>query len=131
MYFLHYAMIWADKLKVLFTDHHFHLSDRLHDDEFLTRLAELGDVFSRLNNQSRITGTLRNYIQCAGGWITLAKEKYSLNVWTKFERNTICVCMEHFWDLLFQLMKHGTNTLHVAFIFLFSIVAISHTQNNE
>ena len=29
--------------------------------------------------------------------------------------------MEHFWDLLFQLMKHGTNTLHVAFIFLFHI----------
>ena len=29
--------------------------------------------------------------------------------------------MEHFWDLLFQLMKHGTNTLHVAFIFLFSV----------
>ena len=30
--------------------------------------------------------------------------------------------MEHFWDLLFQLMKHGTNTLHVAFVFLFSVV---------
>jgi hypothetical protein len=28
--------------------------------------------------------------------------------------------MEHFRDLLFQLIKHGTNTLHVAFIFLFS-----------
>jgi hypothetical protein len=34
-----------DELKVFFTDHHFHLSDRLHDDEFLTRLAYLGDVF--------------------------------------------------------------------------------------
>ena len=32
------------------------------------------------------------------------------------------VRMEHSWDLLFQLMKHGTNTLHVAFIFLLSIV---------
>ena len=32
--------------------------------------------------------------------------------------------MEHFWDLLFQLVKHGTNTLHVAFIFLFSIYSI-------
>jgi hypothetical protein len=30
--------------------------------------------------------------------------------------------MEHFWDFLFQLMKHGTNTLHVAYIFLFSVV---------
>jgi hypothetical protein len=34
-----------DELKVFFTDHHFHLSDGLHDDEFLTRLAYLGDVF--------------------------------------------------------------------------------------
>ena len=30
--------------------------------------------------------------------------------------------MEDFWDLLFQLMKHGTNTLYFVFIFLFSIV---------
>ena len=29
--------------------------------------------------------------------------------------------LEHFWDLLFRLMKHGTKTLHVAFIFLFSV----------
>ena len=38
------------ELKVLFTDHNFHLSDSLHDDEFLTRLAYLGDVFSLLND---------------------------------------------------------------------------------
>ena len=38
-----------DELKAFFTDHNFRLSDRLHDDEFLTRLAYLGDVFSRLN----------------------------------------------------------------------------------
>uniref|UniRef100_A0A8C7K901 Uncharacterized protein n=1 Tax=Oncorhynchus kisutch TaxID=8019 RepID=A0A8C7K901_ONCKI len=31
--------------------------------------------------------------------------------------------MEHLWDLLFQLMKHGTNTLHVVFILLHSIYA--------
>jgi hypothetical protein len=36
-----------DKLKVFFTDHHFHLSDLLHDDGFLTPLAYLGDVLSR------------------------------------------------------------------------------------
>jgi hypothetical protein len=30
--------------------------------------------------------------------------------------------MEHFWDLLFQLMKHGINTLHVALIFLLIVV---------
>ena len=29
--------------------------------------------------------------------------------------------MEKVWDLLFQSMKHGANTLYVAFIFLFSI----------
>ena len=29
--------------------------------------------------------------------------------------------MENVWDLLFQLMKHGTNILHVAFTFLFSV----------
>jgi hypothetical protein len=34
-----------DELKVFFTDHNFHLSDCLHDDEFLTQLAYLGDVF--------------------------------------------------------------------------------------
>ena len=28
-----------DGLKVFFTDHHFHLSDLLHDDEFLIRLS--------------------------------------------------------------------------------------------
>ena len=38
------------KLKVFFTDHNFQLSDRLHDNKFLTRLAYLGDVFSRLND---------------------------------------------------------------------------------
>ena len=38
-----------NKLKV-FTDHNSHLSDWLHDDEFLTRLACLGDVFSHLND---------------------------------------------------------------------------------
>ena len=38
------------ELKVFFTDYNFHLSVRLHDDEFLTRLAYLGDVFSHLND---------------------------------------------------------------------------------
>uniref|UniRef100_A0A674ANA9 Fibroblast growth factor receptor n=1 Tax=Salmo trutta TaxID=8032 RepID=A0A674ANA9_SALTR len=32
--------------------------------------------------------------------------------------------MDNFWDLLFQLIKHGTNTLHVAFIFLFSVYLV-------
>jgi hypothetical protein len=32
------------------------------------------------------------------------------------------VHMEHFWDILFKLIKQGTNTLHVPFIFLFRIV---------
>ena len=38
-----------DELKVFFTDHHFQLSDRLHD-EVLTRVVYLGDVFSCLND---------------------------------------------------------------------------------
>ena len=29
--------------------------------------------------------------------------------------------MENFWNVLFQLMKHGTNTLHVTFIFLLRV----------
>ena len=63
----------------------------------------------------------------SGGWISLAMEKSLLigmltNLWTTFERNKLFVCMEDFWDVLFQLMKHGTLPLHVAFIFLFSVV---------
>ena len=34
-----FLFLLRDELKVIFTDHNFHLSDRLHDDEFLTRLA--------------------------------------------------------------------------------------------
>jgi hypothetical protein len=30
------------------------------------------------------------------------------------------VHMEHLWNILFKLMQHGTNGLHVAFIFVFS-----------
>ena len=36
--------------------------------------------------------------------------------------------MEHFWNLLFQHMKHGTNIFHVVFIFGFSIVEVSYDQ---
>ena len=36
--------------------------------------------------------------------------------------------MEHFWDLLFQLMKHVTNTLYVAFIFLVSIYVLFYSD---
>jgi hypothetical protein len=62
----------------------------------------------------------------SGGWIVLAKDKCSLtgmktNVCTKFERNKLFVNMSNVWDLLFQLMKQENNTLHIAFIFLFSI----------
>ena len=49
----------------------------------------------------------------SGAWVILAKEKCSLT--------GIFVYMEHFWYLLFQLMKHGTNALHVTFIFLLSV----------
>jgi hypothetical protein len=39
--------------------------------------------------------------------------------------------MEHFWDLLFKLMKHGTSTLHVVFIFLFIIDDITKMTAGE
>ena len=42
----------------------------------------------------------------------------------------IFVQMDNFWDLLFQLMKHGTNTLHVAFIFLFSVGIVGSRQGH-
>jgi hypothetical protein len=40
---------------------------------------------------------------------------------TKFERNKLFVLVEHFWDILFQLIKHWTIIKHVAFIFLFNV----------
>uniref|UniRef100_A0A8C8FG69 receptor protein-tyrosine kinase n=1 Tax=Oncorhynchus tshawytscha TaxID=74940 RepID=A0A8C8FG69_ONCTS len=45
--------------------------------------------------------------------------------------NKLLVRMENFRDLLFQLMKHGANTLHVVFIFLlclsmFHYLSLSH-----
>ena len=59
----------------------------------------------------------------SGGWIILAKEKCSPNkdVNNFVHRNKLIVRMEHFWDLLFQLMKHGIKTVHVEFIFLFRV----------
>ena len=35
----------------------------------------------------------------------------------------------HFWDIFFQLMKHGTNTLHAEFIFLFSVYLMCIRDN--
>jgi hypothetical protein len=49
------------------------------------------------------------------GWIILAKEKCLTTLCLTFERNKLLVRMENFWDLLFQLIKHGTNPLPVAF----------------
>jgi uncharacterized protein YjfI (DUF2170 family) len=42
-----------------------------------------------------------------------------VNKFVRNERNKLFVRMEEFGDLLFQLMKHGTKTLYVGFIFLF------------
>ena len=46
---------------------------------------------------------------------------------TTFERNKLFVNMEHFWDLLFQLMRHGTKTF-VIFIFLYSVVGLAYRK---
>ena len=74
-YFLHYALRWAaimrcyyftqswlsrgkvmtrffvlkGELKIFFHGHNFHLSEHLHNEEFLTCLGYLDDIFSRLN----------------------------------------------------------------------------------
>jgi hypothetical protein len=59
----------------------------------------------------------------SGGWIILKIEKCSLtqtHLCTTFERNKLFVHMEHLWDILFQLIRHG-NTLHAAFLFFLSI----------
>ena len=64
-----YWHFFLNELKVIFTNHYFHLSDHLHDDEFLTRLAYLGDVFSRLNDLNLglqgLSGTIFN-VSCLG-----------------------------------------------------------------
>jgi hypothetical protein len=69
------------------------------------------------------------------GWIILTNVKCSLtgmytHLCTTFKRNKLFLCMEHFWDILFQLMKHGTNTLHVAFIFLLSVDSYTLSVQN-
>jgi hypothetical protein len=54
----------------------------------------------------------------SGGWIILEKEKCSLTgILTIFERNKLFVHLENLWDLLFQLMKRGTNTKCCIYIF--------------
>ncbi|XP_060768837.1 zinc finger BED domain-containing protein 5-like [Neoarius graeffei] len=53
-----------DELKMFFVDHTFHLSDNLHDPEFLSRLAYLSDIFSKLNELNlglqRLSATIFN-----------------------------------------------------------------------
>ena len=73
-----------DGLKVYFTDHNFHLSDRLHVDKFLTRLASLGDVFSRLNDLNLgFTGTIFS-----------VRDKIEVMI-KKLERFSVCINMDN------------------------------------
>ena len=74
-------------LKVFFTDHHFHLSDRLHDDEFLTRLAYLGDVFSRLND-------LNLGLQGLSATIFNVRDKIPAMI-KKLELFSVCINKDH------------------------------------
>ena len=53
----------------------------------------------------------------SGGWIILTKVQMLSNR----DVNRLVVLMEHCLDLLFQLKKHGTNTLHVAFRYFFTV----------
>ena len=49
-------------------------------------------------------------------------EILTVNTFVHNMREKLFVHMERFWDFLFQFMKLGTNTLHVAFIFLLSVI---------
>ena len=62
-------------------------------------------VMIMLFHQLLDTCHLSCHLSCR--WIILVKEKCSLT-----GQNMRAISL---WDLLFQLMKHGTNTLHVAF----------------
>ena len=55
----------SEVINVFFTDLHFHLAHHLLDDELLTRLAYLGNVFSRLNDLNLVLQGLRKYIRNA------------------------------------------------------------------
>ena len=46
------------------------------------------------------------------------------------ERNTLFVHMENVRNILFKLMKHGTNTLYVAIVFLFSVCCLKYVMNS-
>ena len=53
----------------------------------------------------------------SGGWI--GKREMLTNKECKYvEFENIFVQVQHFWDLLFQLMKHGTNTTCCVYIFV-------------
>ena len=73
----HFFFKLRDELNVFITDHNFHLSDRFHDDEFLTRLAYLGDVFSRLNDLNH-RDSLKLYSMCR------TKLRLWLRSWSSF-----------------------------------------------
>jgi hypothetical protein len=49
----------------------------------------------------------------------------------QFKRNTFFVSMKNVVHLLLQLMKHGNNTLHVAFIFFVSVYSPSSRHLND
>ena len=62
----------------------------------------------------------------SGGWIILAKEKMLTNrnvnkFLHRILKKYTFLGLEHFWNHLFQRTKHGTNTLHVAFLYFFCI----------
>ena len=59
----------------------------------------------------------------SSGWIILVQDKclltgMSTDLYIEFERNKLFMHMGFLWDLLFQLMKHGANTLLRIYIFV-------------
>ena len=73
---------WEQSL-VFFTDNNFHLSDHLHDDEFLTQLVYLGNVFSHLNDLNRA-------LQGLSATIFNVREKIETMI-NKLELFSVCI----------------------------------------
>jgi hypothetical protein len=63
------------------------LSDRLHDDKFLTRLAYLGDVFSHLND-------LNLGLQGLSATISNVRNKIEAMI-KKLELFSVCINKDH------------------------------------
>ena len=82
-----FSFEFRDERTFFFTDHNFHLSERLHDDEFLTRLAYLSDVFYHLND-------LNLGLQGLSATIFIVQDKMEAMI-KKLELFSVCINKEN------------------------------------